>query len=131
MPEFGHPYSRGLRQGKDNRIAQNDERARTSRELEMRPVWRPTAIKTVDYTAKVWELVLVDPSSNNLTIKLPRARNFNQAEIYVKHVGASGTVTVVPTAGETIDTNTTYPWAIPDAGYHFIAVPKYQRWVVL
>lgn len=125
------PYSRGQRRGEDARIGQNDERARTARELTLRPAWRPTKIKTQAHRAENNQLVCVDPSNGGVTITLPRARNFEWVEVYVKHVGTSGTVTVVPTSGETIDAATTYAWNAPQAGYHFVGSPNYATWRVI
>jgi len=66
-----------------------------------------TAVKTADYAASAGDAVPADASGGafNVTLPAPAAN----ARVTVKNIGATGTVTVLPHAAETIDGASSYP----------------------
>ena len=60
-----------------------------------------TATKTAAYSAKSGDGVLADASGGAFNVTLPTP--FANARVTVKNIGATGTVTVLPSASETID----------------------------
>lgn len=63
----------------------------------------PTAVKTSAYTARVWDLVLVNPSGGTFTVTLP-SRAKSGDEVWVNKINNSANnVTIAPATGDTID----------------------------
>lgn len=93
------------------------------------PVFKPTPLKTSNYTAKGAEVVLCDPTAGGFSVTLPPASLTVGLPIIVKnHSDDVNNITIVPTGQDLIDDDTSAVIAaarasllfIPSAGYGWI-----------
>jgi hypothetical protein len=127
MPELR--YTRGQRTGKDASIAQQDERARTRREYAFVREWTTTDVKTNNYTAKIGELALVDPTDRALAVYFPPAPTGGDI-IGVHNASASANnITITPRGGRTVVGAATFVMATARQTMTFTYDARSQDWV--
>ena len=103
------PHSRGQRTGREANIAQQDERARSARELDLVHRWKVTTTKTNDYQANVGEMVVCDPTDAGFIVYLPLGGRGGD-NVAVHNGSASvNTITITPLGGWTVIGAASYP----------------------
>lgn len=127
------PYSRGQRVGTDASIAQQDERARTRRELStVQESGFSPVVYTQDCLAEYNKITEVDPTNGALSVQLPTAVTPHPVRIRIKNVSASANNIIVNPWGEQkIDGAASLTLAAARAYINLAANARRKEWVVL
>ena len=92
--------------------------ARIVQPMDWNAAWakeKSVATKTANYTATVSDrLIIIDATSNTVTITLPAASGNTGLRFYLKCINAANTVTIDGNASETIDGETTQVLLVDD-----------------
>ena len=73
------------------------------------PQWLPTATKTANYSALVWELVMCNPGGGTFTVTLPAPGSTPVGvSIRVKNTATPNAVSVAASGGSTIEGGATF-----------------------
>ena len=123
------PYSRGQRTGENAFVGQQDERARTAREIGSRGevVGR---INTQDCVAVYNQVTMVDPSGGAIIVQMPTSVTSHPCRVLIKNASDSvNNITITAKGGETIDGSATLVLAAARRCVTFLNDAYRKEWI--